>query len=127
VFFGNYHRSKGFDIKINDIINNMKITGLKRDSFLKTGIKASHSKFVGTTERDDQKRDNSILNWTSVTLWHKYTALSTHSAPLIRYQMLFGQRNLILLTTFDTRWHSPVEMFVFSTTFISYGYRKHRH
>jgi hypothetical protein len=65
VFFGNYYRSKGFDIKIYDIINNMEITGLKRDSLLKTGKKLSHSKFVGTTGRDNQKRDNPVLNGTS--------------------------------------------------------------
>jgi hypothetical protein len=33
----------------------MEITGLKRDSLLKTGKKASHLKFVGTTGRDDKK------------------------------------------------------------------------
>jgi hypothetical protein len=65
VFFGNYYRSKGFDIKIRGIINNMEITGLKRDSLLKTGKKASHLKFVGTTRRHDQKKDNPVLNGTS--------------------------------------------------------------
>jgi hypothetical protein len=65
MFFCNYYRYKGFDIKIHDIINNMEITGLKRDSLLKTGKKASHSKFVETTGRDDQKRNNLVLNGTS--------------------------------------------------------------
>jgi hypothetical protein len=62
VYFGNYYQSKSFDIKINDIIKNMEITELKRDSFLKMGKKASHSKFVRTMGCDDQKRDNPILN-----------------------------------------------------------------
>jgi hypothetical protein len=40
----------------------MAITVLKRDNLLKTGWKASHSKFVGATGSDDQKRDNPVLN-----------------------------------------------------------------
>jgi hypothetical protein len=43
----------------------MEITGLKRDNFLKTGQKVSHLNFVETTGRDDQKRDNPVINGTS--------------------------------------------------------------
>jgi hypothetical protein len=39
--------------------------GLKRNNLLKTGQKASHSNFIGTTGRHDQKRDNTGINRTS--------------------------------------------------------------
>jgi hypothetical protein len=42
----------------------MEVTGLKRDPILKTGQKASRSKFVGTTGHNDKIRDSSVLNGT---------------------------------------------------------------
>jgi hypothetical protein len=42
----------------------MEVTGLNQDSILKTGQKASCSKFVGTTGHNDKKRDNTVLNGT---------------------------------------------------------------
>jgi hypothetical protein len=42
----------------------MEVTGLKRDPILKTGQKASRSKFVGIMGHNDKKRDNPILNGT---------------------------------------------------------------
>jgi hypothetical protein len=55
----------------------MEVTGLKRVSILKTGQKASCSKFVGTTGQNDKKWDNPVLNGT-------YGHLSLTSSILLK-------------------------------------------